>query len=249
MAAFASREDASYLVFSLTLSIFALVLLAINTLSTLDPRTSEILDYFDNGVCLLFFIDFLLTWWRAEHKLSYMLKWGWLDLLSSLPMVDPLRWGRLARVFQILRVLRGLRSVKILTEFILSRRSESAFLAVALVSLLLVMVSAIGILQLENTSEANIKTAEDALWWSVVTITTVGYGDRFPVTTEGRLLATLLMIAGVGLFGTFSGFVASWFLKPAEEKRVGELEVLQQEMHALREQLATLQGVGQDRHV
>src|SRR3712207_7326739 len=48
---------------------------------------------------------------------------------------------------------------------------------------------------------SNIKTAADAIWWSVVTLTTVGYGDRYPVTTEGRFLATLLMTAGIGLFG------------------------------------------------
>ena len=62
--------------------------------------------------------------------------------------------------------------------------------------------------------EANIKGPEDAVWWAFVTMTTVGYGDRFPVTTEGRLAGALLMVAGVGLFGTFSGFIASWFLAP-----------------------------------
>ena len=60
---------------------------------------------------------------------------------------------------------------------------------------------------------SNIKDAEDALWWSFVTITTVGYGDRFPVTTEGRLVGAVLMICGVGLFGTFTGFIASWFME------------------------------------
>ena len=64
-----------------------------------------------------------------------------------------------------------------------------------------------------SNPDANIKTAEDALWWSYVTITTVGNGDRFPVTTGGRIIGTLLMTAGVGLFGTFTAFVSSWFLK------------------------------------
>lgn len=62
---------------------------------------------------------------------------------------------------------------------------------------------------METAPESNIKTAEDAIWWAFVTITTVGYGDRFPVTTEGRIIAALLMTAGVGLFGTFTGFIAS----------------------------------------
>jgi len=60
--------------------------------------------------------------------------------------------------------------------------------------------------------ESNIKTAGDAIWWAFVTITTVGYGDRFPVTSAGRIIAAFLMITGVALFGTFTGFVAAWFM-------------------------------------
>lgn len=73
----------------------------------------------------------------------------------------------------------------------------------------MVIFSAIAILQVERDPNSNIKTAEDALWWSYVT-TTVGYGDRYPVTTEGRLIASVLMTAGVGLFGTFTAYIASF---------------------------------------
>ena len=54
--------------------------------------------------------------------------------------------------------------------------------------------------------------AEDAIWWSYVTITTVGYGDKFPVTTEGRIIGSILMTTGVGIFGTFTALVSSWFI-------------------------------------
>lgn len=69
------------------------------------------------------------------------------------------------------------------------------------------------ILQLENDPNSNIKTAEDALWWSNVTITTVGYGDKFPVTTSGRILGAALMTVGVGIFGTLTALMASWFVE------------------------------------
>ena len=59
---------------------------------------------------------------------------------------------------------------------------------------------------------SNIKTAEDAIWWSYVTITTVGYGDKFPITTEGRIIGAILMTTGVGIFGTFTALVSSWFI-------------------------------------
>lgn len=227
-----------YLLFMLTLSLFALGLLAVDALFRFDPRTREILAGLDNAVCALFFIDFLISFWRAEDRKAYFLKWGWIDLLSSIPMIDELRWGRLARVFRIFRVLRGLRAARLLAEVMVIKRAQSAMLTAMLLSMMLVVFAAIAILHLETDANSNIRTAEDALWWSLSTITTVGYGDRYPVTSEGRLLASGLMIAGVGLFGALSGLVASWLLKPAESRQEADIEAMQAEIHALRAQLA-----------
>lgn len=69
-----------------------------------------------------------------------------------------------------------------------------------------------------SSPDANITNASDALWWTYVTITTVGYGDRYPVTNAGRLVGVLVMTAGVGLFGTLSGFLANTFLSPPKKK-------------------------------
>jgi voltage-gated potassium channel len=77
----------------------------------------------------------------------------------------------------------------------------------------MVTFSSIAILQFEKDVNSNIKTAEDAIWWSYVTITTVGYGDKFPITTEGRIIGAMLMTAGVGIFGTFTALVSSWFIQ------------------------------------
>ena len=106
-------------------------------------------------------------------------------------------------------------------------------LAAALISILLVVFASISILHFETVPDSNIKSAQYALWWAFVTITTVGYGDKVPFITEGRLIAGLLMTAGVGLFGTFSGFVAAWFLAP-QAKQETELERLRQEVISLR---------------
>ena len=108
-------------------------------------------------------------------------------------------------------------------------------LAATLVALLLIVVSSIAILNVENDPASNIRTAEDAVWWACTTITTVGYGDKFPVTSEGRAIAVVLMVVGVGLFGTFSGFVAAWFLAPAKaEQGKSELAELRAEIEGLR---------------
>lgn len=70
-----------------------------------------------------------------------------------------------------------------------------------------------------NDANANIKTASDALWWAYVTVTTVGYGDKYPVTNSGRIVGVLLMTIGVGLFGVLTGYLANAFLKPKSTKQ------------------------------
>jgi voltage-gated potassium channel len=239
-------QSGPYLLFMLALSLFALFVLAVDVLFRLDPRTHAIIEYLDLGVCVLFFLDFLITFLRAENKARYFFRWGWLDLLSSIPMLEALRWGRLARVFRIIRVLRGLRSAKVLVEAVVNRRAESGLLTATLLSLLLTVFASIAILQLETGPQANIRSAEDALWWTVTTLTTVGYGDLYPVTPEGRLLAGFVMVAGVGLFGAFSGLVASWLLRPAERQQDTELAQMRDELRALRQELAASRAPGKD---
>lgn len=237
-----ARSSATYLVFILGVSVLSMLILALGTFARLDHGTRVILDYADAALCALFFLDFILTFAAAPRKLRYLATWGWIDLLSSIPMVNALRVGRLARVVRIFRVLRGIRSARILASAILQRRAQSAFLAAGLVAFVLLLFGSIAVLQFEDTPEANIKGPEDALWWSVVTLTTVGYGDRYPVTLEGRFVAVILMLAGVGLFGTLSGFVASWFLAPAEHKQESEIDLLRLEIQGLREAIEHSKG-------
>jgi voltage-gated potassium channel len=218
----------------LVLCLFALVTLAADAIVPLAPSTRDVLRYADTAVCGIFFVDFVIQFARARSRWQYFIRWGWIDLLSSIPMVDAFRVGRAARVMRILRVLRGVRSTKLLADFVLLRRAQGAFLAATLVSLLLVVLASVAILQFEQVPGANITTAQDAVWWAVVTLTTVGYGDRYPITGEGRAVATLLMVAGVGLFGTFSGYVASWFLVPTERRQESEVSELRAEIVALR---------------
>lgn len=223
-----------YQVFVLVLSVFALVSLGLLSTVSFEPSTREILGYADNAVCALFFADFLYCLTTAEKPWKYFRTWGWIDLLSSIPMLDISRWGRLTRVFRIFRVLRGFRATKILASLALERRAHNTILAASLVALLLITFSSIAILQFESVPEANIKTAEDAVWWAMTTITTVGYGDRFPVTSEGRMVAMFLMCAGVGLFGVLSGFLASWFLSPGSGTADAEVVALRREVAELK---------------
>ncbi|MEO7431368.1 MAG: ion transporter [Dokdonella sp.] len=206
----------AYLLFTLVLSVVGLAVIGASVALPMGPDTRRILDYADDVICGIFFLDFLVTLRRAPNRWQYFIRWGWIDLISSIPTIDAFRAGRAARIFRLLRVLRAMRSAKVIASFILQRRAHGAMLAATLMALLLIVLASIGILHFEDVPNANIKTAEDALWWTMTTITTVGYGDRYPVTSEGRVLAAGLMVAGVGLAGIYTGYVAAWFLRPLD---------------------------------
>lgn len=195
----------------IVLSVYVLVALLVDTFFKLPKETSRILNIVDNLICVIFLIDFGYRFYRAESKLRFM-KWGWIDLISSIPTFDYLRAGRTLRLIRLLRILRAFRSTRHLVHHIFRNRTQGAFSAAMIIAVLMIIFSSIAVLQVETDPNSNIKNAEDALWWAFVTITTVGYGDRYPITTEGRVIAALLMTVGVGLFGTFTGFIASWFM-------------------------------------
>ena len=237
----AIAQSPGYQMFMLALCVFALGILAYET-SAPQPTTLAILDYADFAVCLVFLVDFVINLVRAENRSKYFITWGWVDLLSSIPAIDVARWGRFARILRILRLLRGLRAAHVMYSVVMKQRAQNAILAAALMALMLVTFCSIAILHFEAVDGANIKSAEDAVWWSFVTIATVGYGDKFPITTEGRMIAVLLMIGGVTLFGIFSGFLASWFVGEEEDATTKEIAALRSEIARLSQQLTEKAG-------
>jgi len=119
--------------------------------------------------------------------------------------------------FRILRFLRVIIVLRAFQPFVARRTHRLAFLTGVTVPLLL-LTAAVTVLDAERDAiGANITSFGDALWWSLASITTVGYGDRYPVTDEGRLVATFLMIIGIGLFGSLTALLAAWVLKGDQE--------------------------------
>ncbi len=200
----------------LILSIYILAAVLIETFFKLPPEMSKLLNDIDFGICAIFLIEFSIRFKKADDKLEFM-KWGWIDLLSSIPMFDFLRAGRLLRLIRLLRIVRAFRSTNQLIKHIFKNKAEGALASATISSILLLLFSSIAILQVENHPGSNILTAEDAIWWSYSTLTTVSYGELYPITTEGRIIAGILMTAGIALFGTFTAFAASWFYQEAKE--------------------------------
>ena len=108
--------------------------------------------------------------------------------------------------------------VKNIARTLVKDRAGSALLTLLLMGILVLEFGSLEILYLEQYApNANITSAPDALWYVIVTISTVGYGDRFPVTGGGRLFGSLIIIIGVGIFGTFTGYLANVFLSPSKK--------------------------------
>ncbi|WP_127508396.1 potassium channel family protein [Actinoplanes solisilvae] len=158
----------------------------------------------------------------------------------------------LVLILPLLRPLRALRLVLALK--VLNQRAESwtrGRLAVYVggTTVLLVAVAALAVLDAERgRADATIQSYPQALWWAVVTITTVGYGDFSPVTAEGRLVAVAMMIGGIGLLGFVTGSVTSWIVdriaagQKAEEATREDMSRLAEEVRLLRAEIAGLRG-------
>ncbi|WP_261817538.1 ion transporter [Vibrio gallicus] len=236
----AHHELGPFQFFTLILSVYVLGALFVESAFDLSDDLLRLLRVIDSMVCMVFLTDFGLRFYKAPRKLQFM-KWGWIDLLSSIPMLDALRYGRFVHLFRFMRMLRAIRSSKVILAYLFHNRREGTFSIVASISVLLVIFGAIGILQFERgIAESNIHSAGDALWWAFVTITTVGYGDYYPVTTAGRMLAAVLMTAGVGLFGTFTGFVATWFMTEEDNQTNHDLVAQHQQIKTELQQIKAL---------
>lgn len=154
----------------------------------------------------------------------------------------------------ILPMFRQLKLLRIVTAMVvLNRRAERwtrgrLSLYVGSATLLLVVTSGLAILDAERANvEANIDSYPDALWWSLVTITTVGYGDHYPLTPLGKIVALALMIGGIGLIGFVTGSLATWIVERiSEDERATEpahdMSVLRAEIAALRSEIVALRG-------
>lgn len=192
------------------LSLYVVLAIMFDMIFDLDPRISKLILLTDNIICVFFFFEFIYRLATSTDRWAYM-KWGWLDLLSSIPMVESFRYARLLRIIRFIRIVRAFMGANSFIQHYFRNRAQGTLYSVAIIALMVVMLGSICILQVENAPNSNIKTAGDALWWAYVTIMTVGYGDKYPVTAEGRIIGAVIMSVGVVLVSTMAGYVASWF--------------------------------------
>jgi voltage-gated potassium channel len=179
-----------------------------------DPHLDSVLMAMNVLLSAVFLADFTYRLLTAESKARYFFRdFGWADLLASLPFQQ----AKILRVFRLVRVFRLLRAhgAKTIVRSLVRDRAGSALLTLLLMGILVLEFGSLEILNLEQDAPgANIVSGSDAIWYVIVTISTVGYGDQFPVTNGGRLFGALIIVIGVGIFGTFTGYLANLFLAP-----------------------------------
>jgi voltage-gated potassium channel len=253
----ASRRSNAYHIFILVLTVISLAVMVL-LLLPLSSATLTLLHVYDNGICMIFLLDFAISLKQAPSKRRYFFaERGWLDLLGSIPSFGFLRTSalfrlaRLSRLARITRLLRG-QNRKELVHDVLSNRAQYAAIITALLAFVVLTFGSVVVLSAEShASTANIKTGGDALWWSVVTISTVGYGDYYPVTAVGRIGAFFIMVMGVGIIGALASIMASVVVGSGEDTATdsgreptgveSELAALRSEIMALRQ---LIEGAG-----
>ena len=156
----------------------------------------------------------------AKPKRAYFVgARGWLDLLGSIPSFGfipataLLRLFRLSRLARITRLLRGQAGKDLVLDVLQNRSQYATFITILLAGMVL-SIASILVLEFESRGGGNIKTGGDAIWWGLVTITTVGYGDFYPITMLGRLTGVFVMFAGIGIIGALASILASLLVSP-----------------------------------
>jgi voltage-gated potassium channel len=254
------RHSYAYNIFIFALTLISLVIMVAMLLPLSDAAVG-LLQVYDTLICAIFLVDFFLCLSRAPKKSVYFLKeGGWLDLLGSVPVISlaykHLGIIRLARLNRLVRIRRSLQDTKRKEFFddVDQNRSQYTIFITVLIIITVLTTASVLVLQFESQSPAaKITNGSDALWYSLVTITTVGYGDFYPVTAWGRITAMFIMISGVGLIGVLASLLSDMLIRPPSTRKEEnapaptstlavqqELSEIKQELSEVKKELAAV---------
>ena len=220
-----ARNEQQQIVINANYELFVLGLVVLSIINNLvvffsiDQQARDLIGIVDFCITGFLLGDFLYRVLRARRKRDYLITYyGWLDFVGSLPFPG----ARAARLIKFAILGRKLRrsDLQAMGEVVIARHAQSTLLGVVLLVVIVLELGALSVLKVETgASNANITTASDALWWSAVTVATVGYGDRYPVTNPGRIVGVLVMTVGLALFSVLTSFLADWFRRPRRARR------------------------------
>jgi voltage-gated potassium channel len=201
------------------LALVSVALLLLELVEELAPQQRLLIERVDLGIAAIFLIEFLWRFHRAKEKWPFF-RHSWWELLAAIPITSDvaraLRGLRLLRIVRIVRLVRVIRlgaRINVLLDEARMFGEQTQLITVATTLATVVVCGALGFHYFEYGVNPNVKSFWDSIWWSTTTITTVAYGDVYPVTTGGRVVAILLLIVGLGAFGLYTAAVASWMVR------------------------------------
>lgn len=196
------------------LALLSVGLLVFELSAKLLPEQIVLIQRIDLGIALIFLLDFAIGLHLAVSKKEYFLR-NWPDLLASIPVSEgvfrSLRMLRMLRVVRVIRVISRIRRIGVAAEKVVDESSKYVY--AASITGVVLLSGAVAFFSMEHGVNPQVHSFFDAVWWAVVTGTTVGYGDIYPITWEGRLVGMILMFFGIGLVGTVAGFAGSYFME------------------------------------
>jgi voltage-gated potassium channel len=191
-----------------------------------DDVNAPVLVAAELALTAVFAVEFGVRFGAARDRGAY-LRGHWIDLIALIPTIRQLRVLRLLRLLRLVRTFAAVYRALLHVERVLGNRQIAA---IGVVWLAILLLTSLGLYAAENGINPEVQTPLDALWWGVVTMTTVGYGDVSPVTPEGRLAASILMVLGIALFGVLTATVTGLVLRtsdpPAEASPLEQIREL-----------------------
>ena len=207
------------------LILISIITFSVETIPDLKPQTRRILQSIELFCVVVFTLEYLLRIFVADKKLKFIFSFfGIIDLLAILPFylsfgVDlrSLRALRFLRLFRVLKLVRYNRAMNHFTRAIKSAKEE--ILLFIIITLILIYFSAVGIYYFENEAQPeHFSSIFDSLWWSIITLTTVGYGDVYPITVGGRVFTFFILMIGLGIVAIPTGIISSALTKSIDKK-------------------------------
>jgi voltage-gated potassium channel len=221
-----SKNGRRFDIFIQLLIVLSLLAFSIETLPNLSEQSKQYLYYFEVFCVTIFTIEYVLRFFYAKRKLGYVFSFfGIIDLLAILPFylsfgidLRSVRIFRILRVFRILKLARYNTAINRFKDAAISAREEIV-LFIILTGILLYL-SAFGIYIFESEAQPEkFASVFHSLWWAVATLTTVGYGDVFPITMGGKIFTFCVLIIGLGIVTVPAGIVASALSKTVKKKK------------------------------
>ncbi|WP_040428655.1 potassium channel family protein [Acetivibrio cellulolyticus] len=228
-----------YEIFIAVLALVAVVMAIMDFTGIISIESSTEFYLIDTSILIIFAVDYFVRLGISKNKKAFF-KENIIDLIAIIPFSSIFRIFRMFRLFRIVQFVRFVKILKVfrILSFVKRFSSKSkkfvytnGFVYVIYFTLITIILGAIGIYFAEKNNTIN--SFQDAIWWSFVTASTVGYGDISPKTTLGRIIAVILMLVGIGFIGMLTGTIATYFVKKVDNSNKTKDEIKEEDMIGL----------------